>query len=340
MKRTTPKGAAAAVALATLCGAAGGAVAQDDGFYKGKTVTIVVGFSPGGGYDAYARTVARHMGQHIPGNPNVIVQNMPGAGSLTAVRYLDATGAKDGTVVTAFNPGVITDSLLEPEKIKVRFTDFAWLGSITNDFRACYAWHATGIKTWADLASGREFIMGATGVNTSNYVNGAVLRNVFGLKVKQITGFPGSNEMRLGIERGELHGDCGSWSSVHPDWLRDKKVTPFVSYSPRLLPDMPQDLPFIATFAKTDEQRKIIEIVIAAGEIGRPYIMSKQVPAGRVATMQKAFTATMKDGGFVAEAKKQDLPVNPATASEAEKILAGVYAATPELIGKARLAIK
>src|SRR5262249_20848990 len=153
-----------------------------------------------------------------------IVQNMPGAGSLTAVRHLNAVAAKDGSVITAFNPGVITDSLTNPERIKVKFTDVAWLGSITRDVRVCYAWHTAPIKSWDDLAKGGEFIMGATGTNTSNYVNGAVLRKLFGLNVKQITGFPGSNEMRLGIERGELHGDCGSWSSITPDWIRRNRI--------------------------------------------------------------------------------------------------------------------
>lgn len=335
------KASAAGFALALAAAAIPGtASAQDDNFYAGKSVTIIVGFSPGGGYDMYARTVARFIGNHIPGKPNVIVQNMPGAGSLTAVRYLDGPAVKDGTIVTAFNPGVITDSLTNPEKIKVKFTEFAWLGSITRDIRLCYAWHTAPIKTMQDLLDGKEFIMGATGINTSNYVNGAVLRNLFGLKVKQITGFPGSNEMRLATERGELYGDCGSWSSVPAAWVKTNKIVPFVAYSPRRAPDMPKDLPFIGTFAKTDEQKQVLDIIIAAGELGRPYVMSKQVPAARVATMRKAFDATMKDSGFLAEAAKQDLPVDPADAEEAIQILKRIYAAKPEIVSKAKDVMK
>jgi tripartite-type tricarboxylate transporter receptor subunit TctC len=332
--------AIACLAVAALQISVREVAAQDDNFYAGKTVTIVVGFSPGGGYDQYARTIGRHLGAHIPGKPSVIVQNMPGAGSLTSVRHLDGPAAKDGTIITAFNPGVITDSLTSPEKIKVKFTEFAWLGSITRDVRVCYAWHAAPVKTMKDLLDGKEFIMGATGLNTSNYVNGAVLRNLFGLKIRQITGFPGSNEMRLATERGELHGDCGSWSSIPDDWITNKRIVPFVSFTTRSLPDMPADLPFIGSFAKTEEQKQVVNIIIAAGELGRPYIMSRQVPAARVAVLRKAFDETMKDASFIADAKKQGLPVDPATGDEAQKILAAIYAAPAAYVEKAKEVMK
>jgi tripartite-type tricarboxylate transporter receptor subunit TctC len=329
--------------LSALIGAgvmlAGPAVAQD-GFYAGKTVTVVVGFTAGGGYDQYARTFARHVLNHIPGKPNVIVQNMPGAGSLTAVRYIDGPAAKDGTIIVAFNPGVITDSLTNPEKIKVKFTEFGWLGSITRDARVCYAWNTSPTKSMKDLLEGKQFIMGATGLNTSNYVNGAVLRNLFSLNIKQITGFPGSNEVRLAIERGELYGDCGSWSSIPDDWIKNKRIVPFVSFTSRRLPDMPSDLPFIGDFAKTEEQREVLNIVIAAGELGRPFVVSKQVPADRLALLRKAFDATMKDQAFVADATKQGLPVDPATGDEAQKILERIYAAKPEFVAKAKDVMK
>lgn len=182
--------------------------------------------------------------------------------------------------------------------------------------------------------------MGATGTNTSNYVNGAVLRNLFGFKVRQITGFPGSNEMRLATERGELYGDCGSWSSIPADWIKGKRITPIVSFTTRTLPEMPANLPFIGNYAKTDEQKQILNIVIAAGELGRPYIMSKQVPPARVAMLRSAFDKTMKDPLFLAEAAKQDLPVDPATGDEAQKILESIYAAPAEYVEKAKNVMK
>ena len=331
---------ALAIAALAAFAMAAPACAQDDTFYAGKTVTVVVGFSPGGGYDIYARTIARHLGNHIPGKPNVIVQNMPGAGSFTSVRHLDGPALKDGTIITAFNAGLITDTLTEPEKFKIKFTDFAWLGSITRDIRVCYAWSTAPVRTMQDLLDGKEFIMGATGTNTSNYVNGAVLRNLFGFKVRQITGFPGSNEMRLATERGELYGDCGSWSSIPADWVAGKKVAPFVLFTKRSQPEIPKDVPFIGSFAKTDEQRAVLDIVIAAGELGRPYVMSRQVPPARVALLRKAFDATMKDPAFLVDTKKQDLPVDPASGAEAEEILRSIYSAPPEYVAKAKSVMK
>jgi tripartite-type tricarboxylate transporter receptor subunit TctC len=314
------------------------ASAQD--FYAGKQITVIVGAGSGGGYDILARLMARHLGRFIPGHPTVIVQNMPGAGSLTAVRALDATQPKDGTVITTFNPGQITESLTDPGKVKLKFSDYAFVGSITRDFRVCYAWHATGIKNWDDLTKTKEFILGATAPGVSSYVNGAILRNVFGLKVRQVVGFPGSAEQRLAIERGELHGDCGSWSSIPGDWVREKKINPLVRFSPVSTPDMPADIPYSGALAKTDEQKRILNIVGAAGELGRPYIMSKEVPKDRLAIIRKAFDATVRDKAFLSDAEKQRLPVNPESGEEAEKIIAEIYSAPPELVEKAKNAIK
>lgn len=328
-----------AFVVAAAIGLLPGMAAADD-FYKGKTVNIVVGFSPGGGYDTYARTLARHIGNHIPGEPTVIVQNMPGAGSLTAVRALEATQPKDGTVIVTFNPGQITESLTDPGKVKLKFSDYAFIGSITRDFRVCYAWHATGIKNWDDLTKTKEFILGATAPGVSSYVNGAILRNVFGLKVRQVVGFPGSAEQRLAIERGELHGDCGSWSSIPDDWVREKKINPLVRFSPVSTPDMPANIPYSGALAKTEEQKRILNIVGAAGELGRPYIVSKQVPKDRLEILRKAFDATMRDKAFLSDAEKQSLPVNPANGEEAEKVIAEIYSASPDLVEKAKNAIK
>ena len=328
--------AAAALAVVPL-----DASAQGADFYKGKTVNIVVGFSPGGGYDAYARLVARHLDRYILGNPTVVVQNMPGAGSLTAVRYLDASAAKDGTVITTFNPALITESFASPETVQnFKFSDVAWIGSVTRDFRVCYAWHASGVKTWDDLMKRDEYIMGGTAKGTGSYVNGAIMRNVFGAKIKTILGYPGSAEQRLAIERGELDGDCGSWSSIGQDWIKGNKIVPFVRFSPVRTPDIPESVPFIGEFAKTQEQKDLLNMLIAAGELGRPYIISKQVPAERRQILLKAFDALMEDKQFLADADKTKLPVNPATGGEAEKIIDAIYQAPLELQKKAGAAIE
>ena len=308
-----------------------------DDFFKGKTVNIVVGFTPGGGYDANARAVARHLGNHIPGNPTVIVQNMPGAGSLTAVRHLDITAPTDGTVMTVFNPGLITQSIVTPDKVKVDFRKFAWVGVVTPDSRVCYSFGPNGIKSWDELMHhDKPFIQGSTSKGAGNYINGATLREVFGAKVKQILGFPGSAEQRLAIERGELDGDCGSWSSIPQDWIRDKKIHPFVRFTEKRLPEIPESAVYIGTFAKTEEQRQLLDVLNAADDVGRPFIMSRQVPADRVTILRRAFDATMKDKGFLADAQKQQLPVNPITGEEAEKIVARMSAVPPAIVAKAQ----
>ncbi len=328
----------ALVSTLVLAGA-GAALAQTPAeFYKGRSVNLVVGFTPGGGYDQYARVFARHFDRHIPGRPNVIVQNAPGAGSLTAVKRLDSSLPADGTNIVTFNYGLITELLTHPEKTNVNFTEYRWIGSITRDFRVCYAWHATGMKNWDDVARRQEVIFGTTGPGTSVYINGAILRNVFGLKVRQILGYPGSAETRLALERGELHADCNSWSSIPEDWIRDKKIVPFVLFTTGRAPDMPPDLPYIGTFAKTEEQKAILDVLTAAGELGRPYIVSPKVPADRVAALRAAFDATMADKDYLAEAAKALMPVFPIPGAEAEAITKRIYAVAPELVAKAKKA--
>lgn len=305
-------------------------------FYKGKNVTVLVGFSAGGGYDQYARVLARHMGRHIPGNPDMIVQNQPGAGSLNAVRQLDATQPKDGSVLGTFNPGLITESLTDPTKVKFNFNEVAWVGSVTRDFRVCYMWHTTGVKNWEELVKDPEVILGGTGKGTGSYVNGAILRNLFGIKVKHVLGFPGSADQRLAIERGELEGDCGSWSSVPPEWIRDRKVNPIVTFSPVESPELPAGVPYVGKFATNDVQTQTLEMLIASGELGRPFIMSKAVPKDRLAVMRKAFDLTMVDKQFLDEAQKQMLPVNPIDGEEAAKIIDKIYKMPPAIVAKAK----
>jgi tripartite-type tricarboxylate transporter receptor subunit TctC len=312
------------------------ALARADDFYKGKTFTIVVGFSPGGGYDVNARGLARHLAAHIPGNPTIIVQNMPGAGSLTSVRYLDVTAPKDGTAMTIFNPGLVTQSIMQPEKVQLDFRKYGWIGVVTPDFRVCYGFGPNGVKSWDDMMHRKEFVLGSTARGSGNYINGATLREVFHAPIKQILGFPGSAEQRLAIERGELDGDCGSYSSIPIDWIRDGSAHPFVRFTEQRPSEIPAGAVYIGTFAKTEEQKQILDALDASDEVGRPFIMSKQVPADRVAIIRKAFNETMKDKDFLAEMEKQQLPVNPMTGEEAEAIVGKMMDAPPAIVAKAK----
>jgi tripartite-type tricarboxylate transporter receptor subunit TctC len=322
------------IILASLLTVAPPTRAED--FYKGKTVTITVGFSPGGGYDVNARALARYLGKHIPGNPNVLVQNLPGAGSLTSVRFLDATAPKDGTVMTIFNPGLITQSIVDPAKVSLDFRRVSWVGVITSDFRVCYGFGPNGVKNWDDMMRRKEFVLGSTAKGSGNYVNGATLRHVFNAPVRQILGFPGSAEQRIAIERGELDGDCGSFSSIPIAWVNEGKAHTFVRFTERRPPEIPESVVFINDFAKTDEQRALLDVLNAADVVGRPFVMSKQVPAERVAILRKAFNDTMTDKAFLAEMEKQQLPVIPLSGEEAEAVVARMMNVPPAVVAKAK----
>jgi tripartite-type tricarboxylate transporter receptor subunit TctC len=328
-------GLAAAAAMLAAISPAG---AQTSG--ELKTLTFVVGSSPGGGYDTYTRILARHIGRHHPGQPSIVVQNMPGASSLKAVQYLDSGGPKDGSAIAAFNPGLINESLVNPDKIRFRFSDVAWVGSITRDLRACYAWAATGIKSWDDLKRFRQFNIGAPAPGTSSYINAAILKNLFGIAVRHVTGYAGSAEQRLAIERGELDGDCGAWSSVPPDWIAGNKVNPIVRFAPLPFPGLPAGVPFARDLAPDPQARDVLDILMAPDALGRPYVVSRQAPAARLDMLRAGFDATMRDAQFLAEAARLDLPVvGPISGAEAEKLVASIYAAPPALVARAQAVV-
>ncbi len=313
----------------------GAAHAADD-FYKDKTVSVIVGFTPGGGYDAYGRQLARFLADHIPGKPTLIVQNMPGAGSLTAVRALDATQPKDGTVMAIFNPGLIVQSVAQPDKVPIDFRKYTFIGVVTPDFRVCYGYGANGVKSWVDMMARKEFILGATGKGSGNYVNGATMREVFHAPVKQILGFPGSSEQRLAIERGELDGDCGSYHSIPQAWITEGKVHPFVRFTRDKEADMPDGARFIEEFATSAEQKELLAVVNAEDEVGRPFIVSRDIPAERLAILRKAFDALMKDPVFKAEMVKQYLPVHPINGPDSDQILARMLKTPRDVADRAR----
>jgi tripartite-type tricarboxylate transporter receptor subunit TctC len=305
-------------------------------FYKGKTVNIVVGFTTGGGFDANARLLARHIGKYIPGNPNVIVQNMPGAASLTSVQYLDATAPKDGTVIDTYNFGQIIDAKMAPERIKVDFRKFNWIGSISVDLSVCFVWNTIPGKTLEDFKKHGQLNFGLTGTGTSNDVNTRIVKNIFGMNIKQIAGYPGSAEQKLAIERGELDGGCGNWSSMPPDWISEKKFTAFIKSSNTTPPDMDPSVPWGAAIAPNDHARELIKFILGAGEVGRPYMMSLAVPADRVKVVRDAFDKSVKDPAFIAEAQKLRLPVSPKNGAEALKVVEDLYAVPDALVEEAK----
>jgi tripartite-type tricarboxylate transporter receptor subunit TctC len=322
--------------LSTLLLCFSGAKAADVSFYKGKTVTIVVGFTPGGGYDRYARILARHLGSYIDGNPTIIVQNMPGAGSLTSVRYLDATAARDGTIMTFFNSNLVTQAVTSPEKVNLDFKSYNWVGVITDDYRVCYAWGATGIKTWDDMMHRKEFILGASAKGDGDYINAATLQKVFKAPVRIVMGFPGSAENRLAIERGELDGGCGSWSSLPESWTANDKINTLITFVPKRLPHVSETAVYADDLAKSQEQKDVLDILAIADEIGRPIVMSRQVSPDRVKIIRDAFNSTMKDPQYLSENEKEKLPINPLSGEEAAKIVSKMSSASPAAIAQVK----
>jgi tripartite-type tricarboxylate transporter receptor subunit TctC len=322
-------GAAALLLAASL------PVAAED-FYQGKTLTIVVGFSPGGGFDLNARMLARHIGAYIPGHPDVIVVNMPGAGSFVSLKHLDTNAVKDGTVIDIFNFGLINDSLLQPEKTRIDFRNYAWIGSIAEDFTACYVWRTAGVRNIAEMKKHGTIHYGRVGVGTSEDLNTKILMNIFGAPIQQVAGYPGSAEIRVAVERGELDGDCGAWSSIPEDWIKGGKIDTIARSGAGLPDDMAKDVPYFLDIAPDARAHRLVRFLLADSDVGRPFVASREVPADRIAILRAAFDATVKDPAFIADARKLRLPLSPRSGAEATKVIDEIYATPADIIAAAR----
>jgi tripartite-type tricarboxylate transporter receptor subunit TctC len=292
-------------------------------FYKGKTISIIVGFGAGGGYDLYARTLARHLGAHLPGKPNVVVQNMTGAGGVTAANHVYNTAPKDGTVIAAVSQYAAMYQLLDGKGAKYDPAKFQWLGSMTFSNNVAYTWNATGIKTFDDLKK-REIPVGGSGVISDANIYPNIMNALLGTKFKIINGYSGTNETNLAIERGELFGrGGGSYASLvttRPEWLRDKKITILVQVGTEKEPDLP-NVPLLTDLVKGEEAHQIAALVTMPVAIGYNEWMAPGVPKDRVQALRAAYTAALKDKGLLAEAAKQKLDVRAKTGEQLEALV-------------------
>jgi tripartite-type tricarboxylate transporter receptor subunit TctC len=307
-------------------------------FYKGKNVELYVGYSVGGAYDLYARTIARHLGNHIPGNPTVVVKNMEGGGSLRLANWLFRVAPKDGSVLGTIGRGTGFDPILGQKGAQFDGTKFTWLGSANNEVSVCVAWNATsGIKKFDDLLT-KEMTVGGTSMSADTDQFPKVINGVFGTKMKIVSGYPGGNDVVLAMERGEVQGRCGwSWSSVmstHKAWIDEHKMTVLVQLALRKHPDLP-DVPLIMDLAKTPEQKQILRLIFARQTMGRPYLAPPGVPADRVEALRKAFMDTMSDPDFLADAAKAKLEITPVDGADLQKLVAEIYQTPPEIAKKA-----
>jgi tripartite-type tricarboxylate transporter receptor subunit TctC len=307
-------------------------------FYKGKTVEFYIGYSVGGGYDLYARTIARHIGKHIPGNPTVVPKNMEGAGSLRLANWLFRVGAKDGSVIGTIGRGTGFDPILGQQGAQFDGTKFTWLGSANNEVSVCVSWNATsGIAKFEDLLS-KEMTVGGTSSSADTDQFPRIMNGVLGTKMRIVSGYPGGNDVVLAMERGEVKGRCGwSWSSVvstHRVWLDEKKMTVLAQLALQKHPDLP-DVPLIIDLAKTDEQKQILRLIFARQVMGRPYLAPPGIPADRAAALRQAFMDTMTDKDFLADAEKAQLEITPVDGATIQKLVAEVYQTPPEVAKKA-----
>jgi tripartite-type tricarboxylate transporter receptor subunit TctC len=308
-------------------------------FYRGKNVTIAIGFSVGGGYDLYARLLARHIGKHIPGQPNVIAQNRAGAGSQRATLYLYNAAPRDGTVIGAFSRSMAVAPLIGDAPFDA--TKLTWIGSISTDVSVCITWHTSPIKTYDDMLT-TPFTVGGEGGGADPDIFALLLRNVFGAKLKLVSGYPGTNDATLAMERGEVNGVCGlSWSTVksrHMDWVKAHKVNIPVQFGLQKEADIPE-VPAVIDLVKGDEQTKMARLVLAGQSMARPFAAPPGIPEDRRKALVAAFAATMKDPEFLADAQKMQVEVNPVTAAAIEKLVAEIYATPKDIVAKAAKAI-
>ncbi len=319
------------------------ALAQDAvaAFYRGRTVNLIVGYSVGGGYDTYARILARHIGRHIPGNPQIVVQNMPGAGSLKLANYLYNVAPKDGAVIGIFSRGLAMEPLIGGNNTQYDSTKFTWLGSGTHEFSVFVVWHTSPVKTWNDVVT-KSFTVGGEGSGSDPDIYALMLKNAFGAKLKLISGYPGTAEVTLALERGEVDSRASwSWSSLkalRPQWIAERKVHFPVQLNLMKNPELP-DVPLIMEFAKTQAQRQMLRLVLSRQDMARPFIAPPGIPDDRKAALRKAFDNAMRDPELIAEMKARGQEVNPVSGATIEKMIAELYATPKDVIAVTRKAI-
>jgi tripartite-type tricarboxylate transporter receptor subunit TctC len=323
----------AAVVLAALAGVVGVPTRADDEvatFYAGKTVQMMVASSSGGGVDLVGRLVARHLQNHVPGKPAIIVQNMPGAGGMQMANNLFNAAARDGTVIGAPLNGMPTGPLLQPKVSRFDPTQFTWIGSMYRANNVAYVWHKSPVQSLADLKT-KEAIIGTSGPGSGSYDLSILSREVLGLKYRLVRGYKSSSEINIAMERGEIHAHIVGWDSIkaqRPDWIRDKVIAIIGHFSLEDPPDL-RSFARIVDLARTDSDRQALRLVLARQAHGRPYFLPPGVPAARATALRRAFDATMRDPAFRAEAAAMKVEVDPMTGEAVQALVEQVIRTTP-----------
>lgn len=312
--------------------------AQSAEFYKGKNLIMLIGTSPGGGYDRYGRLVGRHINRFLPGKPRVVPKNMPGAGSRSALNFLYGVAPQDGTYLGVMQRDAIFDPLFEGKKSLAKFdpTKFNWIGSANVETAIAVAWHTSPVKTYKDLYD-KQLTVGATAPASILVWMPNMLSNMLGMKFRVIAGYNGGSEIDLAMQRGEVQGRAiYSWTSLKArrlKWLKDKKIRILFQMGVEKHPEL-QDVPNALDFAKNDEQRRILKLMFTVNSFGRPFMTGPKVPAARVKDLRTAFEATMKDAAFLKDAKKVRSDITPVKASTLDSLMAEAYKTPKALLNK------
>jgi tripartite-type tricarboxylate transporter receptor subunit TctC len=311
-------------------------------FYKDKTIRLIVGIAVGSGYDVNARLLARHLHRHIPGNPTIVVQNQPGAGSVTMTAALQTQGPFDGTAIGAAFGGMPTIPLLQPASAKrIEPTKLVYIGNTNKETHVSYVWHTAPVQTLDQLKT-TELITGAQGPGSSQYDFPPVARALLGLKFKVVSGYGSTSKINLAMESGEIHAGIAAWTTLKTlksNWLQDKKVKVLAQWALRPNPELP-GVPNIFDLAKTEDDRAAFRLVMARLDIGRPFFVPPGVPADRVAALRKAFDETMKDAQFLAEAKKLKIDIDAMTGAELAALIEQVSRTPAATIKRVRDALE
>jgi tripartite-type tricarboxylate transporter receptor subunit TctC len=309
-------------------------------FYAGKTVSIYVATGEGGAYSLYSQLAAEYLRKHLPGNPTMIVQNLPGAGGIRTTDYLQNVAAKDGTAVAMLLDLVAVTQMLRPRTVKYDISKFSVIGSVVTDNPVVMVRADTGVQSFADLKT-RQVIAGASGNGSQTYIHPALMKEVLGANIKIVTGYRGSADISLALERGEVQAQSAtwvSWKARQSDWLRDRKIIPIVQVGLEKESEI-RDVPLMSELAASDEDRQVLEFMSSGSQVGRFLAVPPGVPADRVAALRQAFDAMVADKEFLAAAAKQKLPVTATPGPQVQAIIAKVVSYSPAVIRRAREAI-
>jgi tripartite-type tricarboxylate transporter receptor subunit TctC len=312
-----------------------------DDFYSGKKITLIVGTTAGGGYDTDGRLIAKYMSRYIPGNPNIVISNMPGASGVKAVNFLHTSAPRDGTVFGTFNSAMPFLEAAGAPGVTYKSAELSWIGNLSQSVQAVVVWHTSGIKTLDDTKK-REVIMGALGSGGTMTVFPRMLNAAFGTKFRIVAGYQGGTEVNIAMERGEVEGRGAgvwtTWKRTRPDWIKEGKIIPLLQIGPKKDRDLPH-IPLLNDLAQSEEQKQMFLLVAGNIQIERPFAAPPQIPADRLQILRNAFIRATADPEFLAEAEKLETDVAPQTGDETARDVTSILAVPQAVVEKVKVIV-